>query len=176
MKVSTRLGRATIADLPGDVATPGYDRAKTSVGIVHLGNGAFHKAHEAVYTDDVLAQGAHAWAIMGVSLRSPQVPSIMAPQDGLYTVIERGAAAERLRVIGAITEVAFAPADRACVLDRMADPDVGIVSLTVTEKGYCHDPATGRLDTDHPDIRYDLGHLETPRSAIGYLDDGLQRF
>ncbi len=170
-----RLGRATMANLPGDVATPGYDRAKISVGIVHLGNGAFHKAHEAVYTDDVLARGATDWAIMGVSLRSPRVPSIMAPQDGLYTVIERGAAAERLRVIGAITEVAFAPADRASVLDRMADPGVGIVSLTVTEKGYCHDPATGRLEPDHPDIRHDLANLETPRSAVGYLVAALAR-
>jgi fructuronate reductase len=175
MKVSTRLCGATIADLPDDVATPAYDRAQTSVGIVHLGNGAFHKAHEAVYTDDVLAQGAADWAIMGVSLRSPRVPDAMAPQDGLYTVIERGAAGERLRVIGAITDVAFAPADPASLIARMADPDVRIVSLTVTEKGYCHDPATGRLDTDHPDIHHDLGHLETPRSAVGYLTTALAR-
>lgn len=170
-----RLGRATIASLPDDVATPGYDRAKISVGIVHLGNGAFHKAHEAVYTDDLLARGADDWAIMGVSLRSPLVPDAMAAQDGLYTVIERGATAERLRVIGAITEVAFAPADPARVLDRMADPNIAIVSLTVTEKGYCHDPATATLDVDHPDIRHDLANLGTPRSAIGYLTAALAR-
>ncbi len=113
MKVSTRLDGTTVRNLPGDVATPDYDRAKISVGIVHLGNGAFHKAHEAVYTDDALARGATDWAIMGVSLQTPRVASIMAPQDGLYTVIERGAAAERLRVIGAITEVVFAPSPRS---------------------------------------------------------------
>jgi fructuronate reductase len=175
MKVSTRLCGTSVRNLPDDVATPAYDRARTSIGIVHLGNGAFHKAHEAVYTDDVLAQGATDWAILGASLQSPRVPDAMAPQDGLYTVIERGAAAERLRVIGAITEVAFAPADPAALIARMADPDVRIVSLTVTEKGYCHDPASGRLEPDHPDIRHDLGRLETPRSAVGYLVAALAR-
>ncbi len=99
----------------------------------------------------------------------------LVPQDGLYTVIERGPGAERLTVVGTVREVLFAPEDPAAVVRRLADPATRVITLTITEKGYCHDPATGALDQGHPEIRHDLEHPEAPRSAIGLLVAGLER-
>ena len=98
-----RLSDATRAALPADVAQPGYARTEQARGIVHLGIGAFHRAHQAVYTDDAMAAGDRDWAITGVSLRSRQVHEQLAAQDGLYTVATRDAEGERLRLIGAGT-------------------------------------------------------------------------
>lgn len=165
----TRLSRAALADLPPDVVRPGYDRAGVRAGIVHLGIGAFHRAHMADYIDRVLAAGDHRWGITGVSLRSPGVRDQLEPQDGLYTLVERDGGGDRLRVIGAVQRVLVATEDPAAVVAAMAHPDVRIISLTVTEKGYCHDPATGGLNPDHLDIVHDRANPNTPRSAIGFL-------
>lgn len=164
-----RLSRAALADLPPDVAPPGYDRARVRTGIVHLGIGAFHRAHMADYIDRVLAAGDDRWGITGVSLRSPGVRDQLEPQDGLYTLVERDGGGDRRRVIGAVQRVLVAAEDPAAVIAAMAHPDVRIISLTVTEKGYCHDPATGALNPAHPDIVHDRAHPNTPRSAIGFL-------
>ncbi len=169
-----RLAPATLGRLAAAIERPGYDRARLPVGIVHLGLGAFHRAHQAVYTEDVLERRFGPHGICGVSLRSPAVRDRLAPQDGLYTVATRGAEGERLRVVGCLREVLVGPEDPGAVVRRIADPKVGIVSLTVTEKGYCHDPATGKLDPGHPDIRHDLEHPGRPRSAIGALVAGLE--
>ncbi len=165
----TRLSLSGLADLPPAVARPGYDRAGVTTGIVHLGIGAFHRAHMADYIDRALAAGDHRWGITGVSLRSPGVRDQLAPQDGLYTLVERDGSGDRLRIIGAVGRVLVAAEDPAAVIAAMAHPDVRIISLTVTEKGYCHDPATGALNPDHPDIVHDRAHRQAPRSAIGYL-------
>ena len=164
-----RLSHDALADLPPAVARPGYDRADVTTGIVHLGIGAFHRAHMADYIDRALAAGDHRWGITGVSLRSPGVRDQLGPQDGLYTLIERDGSGDRLRIIGAVGRVLVAAEDPAAVIAAMAHPDVRIISLTVTEKGYCHDPATGALNPAHPDIVHDLAHRQAPRSAIGYL-------
>ncbi len=169
-----RLAPATLGRASPAVERPGYDRARLPVGIVHLGLGAFHRAHQAVYTEDVLAQAAGPFGICGVSLRRAAVKDRLAPQDGLYTVVTRAAGGERLRIVGCLKEVLVGPEDPARVLRRIADPKVGLVSLTVTEKGYCHDPATGTLDAGHPDIRHDLEQPLRPRSAIGVLVAGLE--
>jgi fructuronate reductase len=171
-----RLSEATRHELPGAVAQPAYDRAACGIGILHLGLGAFHRAHQAVYTDDVLARpgGDRDWAIHGVSLRHSGVRDQLAPQDGLYTVAERGPAGEALRVIGAVKQVSFAPDAPAALIDLMAAPTTRIVSLTVTEKGYCHDPASGRLRADHPDIVHDLANPLRPRTVLGHLLAGLK--
>jgi fructuronate reductase len=171
----TRLTPASLERLPGEVERPRYERARLAVGIVHLGLGGFHRAHQAVYTDDALATAFGPFGIAGVSLRSPGVRDRLAPQAGLYTVALRSAAAERLRVIGCLKELLVAPEDPAAVVRRIADPAVAIVSLTVTEKGYCHDPASGALAVDHPDIQHDLAEPERPRSALGTLLAGLDR-
>lgn len=171
----TRLSNATLDRLPPDVARPGYDRGALATGIVHLGIGAFHRAQEAVFTEAALAAGDLSWGILGASLRSPDTRDALAPQDGLYTVAVRGPAGEDLQVIGAVREVLVGAADPAALVTVMTDPRVRIVSLTVTEKGYCHDPATGRLNEAHPDIVHDLADPQRPRSAPGYLVEALRR-
>ncbi len=173
-----RLSEATRGGLPRDVAQPAYDRTACGIGIVHLGIGAFHRAHQAVYTDDVLAAQGGAkedrdWAIHGVSLRRPEVRDQLAPQDGLYSVAERGPGEEKLRVIGAVKAITYAPESPEALIERMAAPQTRIVSLTVTEKGYCHDPASGKLRPDHPDITHDLANPLRPRSVLGALIAGL---
>ncbi|GAB2840159.1 mannitol dehydrogenase family protein [Actinoallomurus bryophytorum] len=135
-----------------------------SVGIVHLGIGAFHRAHQAVYTEDA----GDGWGICGITQRSAAVASRLAPQDGLYSVLERGPGGVSARVIGAVREVLTGSATVA----RIGDPAVKIVSLTVTEKGYRHDPATRRLRVDDPEILRDLAG-RPPETVIGRLVGGL---
>jgi fructuronate reductase len=170
-----RLSNAVLSALPAEVAKPAYDRAAAGVGIVHLGIGAFHRAHQAVYTDEAMARGDLGWGIAGVSLRSPDTHDALAPQDGLYTLAVRDAAGEKLRVVGSVLKTLVAPDDPEAVLALMASPQVRIVSLTVTEKGYCHDPATGALKADHPDIAHDLKYPTRPKSAPGFLIEALAR-
>jgi fructuronate reductase len=170
-----RLSNATIERLPAGVARPRYDRARITTGIVHLGIGAFFRAHGAVYIDDALAGGDLGWGIIGASLRSPDTRDALAPQDGLYALAVRGPDGSRFRVIGALQRILVAPESPEALLRAMSDPAVRIVSLTVTEKGYCHDPATGQLDEAHPDILHDLAQPHEPRSAPGYLLEALAR-
>lgn len=174
MGEASRLSNGTLSRLPSLVARPRYDRARVANGIVHLGIGAFHRAHQAVYTDAVLADDT-AWGILGVSLRRADTRDALAPQDGLYALAIRSGAGEELRVIGAVSDVLVAPEDPERLLGAMADPRTRIVSLTVTEKGYCHDPATGELNEDHPDVMHDLRSAEPPRSAPGLIVEALAR-
>ena len=169
----TRLSRAALADLPGDITRP---RAEAPVpGIVHLGLGAFHRAHQAVFTEDAMAAEGGDWGIVGVSLRSPSTRDALAPQDGLYSVLERDGDADRLRVVGAVVGSLVAPESPSDVIDRLADPATRIVTLTVTEKGYCHDPATGTLRRDDPGVGHDLEHPERPQTVLGLLTAALER-
>ena len=170
-----RLSPASLARLPDRVARPAYPREKLRDGIVHLGVGAFHRAHQAVYTEFALEQAPGPWGICGVSLRRPGMRDRLAPQDGLYTVAARDGAGQALRVVGCLKELLVAPEAPDAVVERLAAAETAIVSLTVTEKGYCHDPASGRLDWTHPDIVHDLAEPERPRSAIGMLVAGLAR-
>ena len=170
-----RLNAARLGGLPAAIERPTYDRSHVRSGIVHLGIGAFHRAHQAVYTEDVLKSGDLAWGIVGASLRSPDTRDALAPQDGLYTIAVRETSGETLRVVGSILDVVVAPEDPEALIARMSDPDVAIVSLTVTEKGYCHDPATGRLDEAHPDVVHDLANPDRPRSALGFLTAAIAR-
>ena len=167
-----RLSLATLPGVPPEVPRPGYDVAAVGIGIVHLGLGAFHRAHQAVYTDAILPRHQD-WGICGVSLKTPRMGAALAPQDGLYSVLERGAGNVSARIVGSVRELLFLGFDRDRVLARIADPRVRVVSLTVTEKGYCHDPATGRINFLHPDIVHDLAHPESPASTIGVLTAGL---
>lgn len=143
-------------------------------GIVHLGPGAFFRAFNAVWTEEAMAAEGGDWGICAVSLRSPTARDQMMPQGGCYTAVELGPEGETRRVIGAVTEVLVAPEDPEAVVDRMADPDVKIVSLTITEKGYCHDPATGKLNREYPDIVHDLANPGAPRSALGLICAALE--
>lgn len=173
--MSPRLSLSTLTDLPAAVARPAYDIAAAEVGVVHLGVGAFHRAHQAAYLDAILSHGHTGWAICGASLRSPGTSDALDPQDGLYTLAERSGAGDKLRVIGSLRRLLVAPRDPEALLSAMCDPRVRIVTLTVTEKGYCHDPASGTLDEAHPDIRADLANPHRPVSAPGYLVEALAR-
>lgn len=166
-----RLSETLLATLPMGVARPNYRRADTSIGIVHIGIGAFHRAHQAVYVDDLLADEPE-WAICGVSLRSAEVRDALQPQDGLYTLALLGDA-PILRVIGAVKEVLCARVQSSAVLDRLADHETRLVTLTITEKGYCL--AGEDLDLSHPEIIQDLASPESPTGAIGYVVAGLLR-
>ncbi len=168
-----RLSRSTLDRLPTTVDRPAYDPAAITTGIVHLGIGAFHRAHQAVYTDAVLADDP-SWGILGVSLRSTDTRDALMPQDGLYTVSAVDGTGARRRVIGASTGVLVAPENPTALRRRLADETVRIVSTTVTEKGYSHDPATGNLREDDPDIRNDLAHLDRPKTTLGAIVSGLK--
>lgn len=163
----TRLSLAGLAALPAAVRRPAFDPAQLGCGIVHLGIGAFHRAHQAMFTEDAIARAGGAWGITGASLQRPDVPDALAAQDGLYTVESLGAAA-RYRVMGVIRRALFAPRDRERLLAALTAPSTHAVTLTLSEKGYCLD-ADGTLDFSHPDIAADLAAPDLPRSAIGWL-------
>jgi fructuronate reductase len=171
--VTPRLNLATLEQLPRDVA-PLVDPRALPVGIVHLGIGAFHRAHQAFYTEGAIAAEGGDWGICGVSQRSPAVVEQLGPQDGLYTLSQRDGAGERLRVIGAVRELHWAQADAAVVRERIAAPATRLITLTVTEKGYHHDPATNRLALDDPAVAADLADGGS-RTVVGQLAGGLAR-
>lgn len=142
-------------------------------GIVHLGLGAFFRAHGAIYVEQAMAASGGDWGIIGVSLQSPGTRDRLAPQGWAYTALQLGPEGETAQVVTVLRDVLVAPENPQAVLDAMTAPAVRIVSLTVTEKGYCHEPSTGRLNADHPDIRHDLDN-PLPRSAPGFLVRALQ--
>ncbi len=166
------LSLSTLSQVPGLVGRPAYDIAAVRIGIVHFGPGAFFRAHQAAYIDRLLARDPR-WGICAVSLHSAGVRDALAPQDGLYTLVELDAET-RFQVIGAIRELQVAHAAPGAVLARLASPDVRLVTLTVTEKGYGLD-ADGVLDTQDPPVRHDLDHPQAARrSVIGWLVAGLK--
>ncbi len=151
---------------------PAYDPRTIDIGVVHFGPGAFHRAHQAAFLDTLLTRDPR-WGICGVSLHSAGVRDALVPQDGLYTLATLDAEIG-YRIIGAMREVLVGPDNIAAVLERLARPSVGVVTSTVTEKGYCLDPQ-GKLDFSHPDIAHDLANPEAPRSFIGYVAAGLRQ-
>jgi fructuronate reductase len=167
------LNRLSLETLPAAKAThPAYDPKAVQIGVVHFGPGAFHRAHQAAFLDTVLAKDPR-WGICGVSLHSPGVRDALTPQDGLYTLAILDAEIG-YQVIGSMREVLVGPDDIEAVLERLARPTVGIVTSTVTEKGYCLDPLW-KLDFSHPDIVHDLANPDRPKSFIGYVAAGLKR-
>jgi fructuronate reductase len=167
------LTLATLDRLPRTVARPTFDPPTLKPGILHLGVGNFHRAHQAVYTEDAIAKRGGDWGIVGVSLRRPDVPALLQPQDNLYTVEMLGAE-RHVRVVGVIGRTLTAPQSRTELFGHFSAPHIRIVSLTITEKGYCLD-GTGALAEDHPDIVHDLETPGEPVSAIGWIVRGLAR-
>lgn len=159
-----RLSSETLGALPTSVHRPGYDRDGRGIGIVHFGIGAFHRAHQAVYTDDVMADSGGDWRILGVSLRSVGVRDQMAPQNGLYSVVEKSSEGEEVRIIGAVADVIVANEAREQLVSTLAAPTTHIASFTITEKGYCR-ASDGSLDFE----------LADDRSAYAYLAEALSR-
>jgi mannitol 2-dehydrogenase len=173
------LTEAALGELMEEVARPGYDRSTTTTGIVHFGVGAFHRAHQAMFVDDAIAQGHREWGITGVGVLpwDEAVRDALLPQDGLYTLVTSAPDGTRkARVIGAIREYLYAPDDPEAVLARLVDPATRIVSLTITEGGYSVNDATGEFDPHDPLTLADLepGSV-TPASVLGYITEGLRR-
>lgn len=169
----TRLNRS--ARIAASAKRPDWTREGRGSGIVHLGVGAFHKAHQAVATDDAIAASGGDWMITGVSLRSAGVADALNPQDGLYTLLVRGEDGVGARVVGSIASVLVAPHEPEAVLAAMAAPRTRIVSLTITEKGYGFDAGSGGLDRAHPAIAADLRNPAAPTGAVGYIVEALRR-
>ncbi len=166
------LNFSTLGEVPSAVGQPAYDVAAVRIGIVHFGPGAFFRAHQAAYIDRLLALDPN-WGICAVALNSTGVRDALTPQDGLYTLAELDARTH-FQVIGAIRELQVAHETPAAVLARLASPDVRLVTMTVTEKGYGLD-ADGALNPQEPAVRHDLDHPgEPPRSVIGWLVAGLK--
>ncbi len=164
-----KLGSQTLTTT--SARRPAYDRARLVPGVVHLGIGNFHRAHQAVYLEDLVERTGLGLGITGVSLKSPGMRDKLMPQDGLYTLLVRDGEVVTPRVLGIIGRMLVGPEDPAAVVRQIADPATRLVTLTVTEKGYCLDPATFRLDPNHPDI---IADRAAPTSAIGYLLAGLK--
>ncbi|WP_269514792.1 mannitol dehydrogenase family protein [Brevundimonas subvibrioides] len=172
-----RLSRATLDRLPRDIAGLTYDPRAITPGIVHIGPGAFHRAHMARYVHALMNRGqAMDWGIVGVGLMpgDARVCEALGPQDGLYTLIERDDDRASAQVVGSITDI-LGPGAVDRVLDRIQAPGVRIVSLTVSETGYCLDAETRRLDFSHPAIVADLATPRAPTSPIGILVEACRR-
>ncbi|MDM2996640.1 MULTISPECIES: mannitol dehydrogenase family protein [unclassified Citrobacter] len=165
------------APLPEGVLTPRYDRQQLQTRIVHFGFGAFHRAHQALLTDRVLNAQGGDWGICEISLFSgDRLMSQLREQNHLYTVLEKGANGNQAIIVGAVKECLNAKLDSlAAIIEKFCEPQVAIVSLTITEKGYCIDPATGSLDVSNPRIIHDMQHSTEPHSAPGILVEALHR-
>ncbi|HAS1785548.1 TPA: fructuronate reductase [Enterobacter cloacae] len=163
--------------LPAHVQQPRYDRALLRSRIVHFGFGAFHRAHQALLTNRVLNARGGDWGICEISLFSGDVlMSQLRAQDHLFTVLEKGADGNQPIIVGAVNECLNAKLDSlAAIIEKFCEPQMAIVSLTITEKGYCIDPATGRLDMQNDRILHDLEHPSEPHSAPGILVEALHR-
>lgn len=174
---SQRLGAGTIDRLPRSIRRPAYDRSRLGAGILHLGAGAFHRCHQADYTDDALEARFGDWGIVGVNLRPPAISEILNDQDDYYCRELRDNGKVERRLIGSLVET-MSVLDEGYdehrltlskAIARAVAPDIRLINMTVTEKGYCHIPATGELDESHPDILHDIADPVRPRSAPGFV-------
>jgi mannitol 2-dehydrogenase len=173
-----KLNVSSLNKLASTIETPSYDRRQVTDGIIHIGVGGFHRAHQAVYMDDLLQKNAGSeWGICGVGLLAHDtgIRDALRSQDCLYTLVERSAAGDQARVIGSIVEFLFALDDPEAVIEKMASAQTRIVSLTITEGGYFIDQGTGEFQEDHPLIIHDLAHPDRPECAFGYLLEALHR-
>ena len=176
----TALGSTTRALANPGTHLPGYARENGTVGMIHIGVGGFHRAHQAVYLDALLSEdeSARSCRICGVSLlpQDRRVVEVMNAQDGLCTVLVRHPdGTHQTRIIGSIVDHLFAPDDPERVLTQLADPAVRIVSLTITEGGYFYDAARDEVQLEAPGLAHDLEDPSHPTTAFGYLVEGLRR-
>lgn len=174
--MTTKLSAAALPSIT-TASIPAYNRADLTPGIVHFGVGNFHRAHQAVYLDDLFATGSdHDWALIGAGVREADeaMRQKLKAQDWLTTVVEQEADTSSARVTGAMIDY-LRPGDSAAVIARLSDPAIRIVSLTITEGGYYIDPASQKFDPKHPDIAYDAANIEAPKTAFGLILAGLLR-
>ena len=171
-----RLTQDALGGYAGRLVLPSYDRSALVPSVVHLSVGGFSRAHQLTYFDEIAQRGlSNEWGVVGVGLRSRSMKEALAPQDHLYTVVERSPDGERARVVGVMVDYHFAPDDPARVLDVLADPRTRMVTLTITDAAYRLDPRTGEFDADDEDVRWDLRHPDRPRTVFGFLVEALDR-
>lgn len=172
-----RLSEATLPMLRGKVLVPTYDRRQLTLAIVHIGVGGFHRAHQSVYLENLLNAGGTSWGECGVGILpgDARMSQVLHSQQNLYTVFTRGKELQSAQVVGAVAKYLHATKSSEPVLEQMASPDTRIVSLTVTEGGYYLNEGSGELEASHPDIAYDVKNPLTPRTALGYLVEALDR-
>jgi len=174
-----KLNKQNLNRLAPGVALPAYALDDTRQGIAHIGVGGFHRAHQAFYTDTLMNTGEGLdWAICGVGLRAEdrRARDDLKDQDYLFTLFELGDGDDtEVRVIGAITDMLLAEDDTRALIDKLASPEIRIVSLTITEGGYCIDDSTGEFMAHLPQIQHDLAHPDTPTTVFGLLCAALAR-
>jgi mannitol 2-dehydrogenase len=167
-----KLSNENLRDLPERIARPTYDRARLTPGIVHIGLGNFHRGHQAWYLHRLMQQGeALDWAIVGAGVRPNDEAQRqrLAAQDYLTTLIELDPAGRSAEVIGSMIDFVPVQEGNTALIARMAEPDIRIVSLTVTEGGYFIHPVTKGFDAGHPDMQYDAAYPTAPRTAFGAM-------
>lgn len=173
-----QLNQETVAQLPSHIDVPNYDRSQLKAGIVHIGVGGFHRAHQAAYINELLkTPGSEQWAICGVGLLEGNrgLRDILKKQDYLYTLTVRHPNGDiNNQVIGSMIDFLFAPENKQAVIDKLAHSDTKIASLTITEGGYNFNPATGEFDYSNPDIIHDINNPNDPITAFGYLTAALK--
>ena len=170
------LSDDTLAEHDQQLAVPTYDRSALTPAVVHFSVGGFHRSHQLLYFDELAQRGiSDGWGVVGVGLRSRAMKDALAPQDHLYTVVERSPDGERARVVGVLIDYHFAPDDPSAVLDVLTDERTRMVSLTITGSGYRLDPQSGAFDPDDVDIRWDLAETGRPRTVFGFLVEALDR-
>ncbi|HUZ18468.1 MAG TPA: mannitol dehydrogenase family protein [Spirochaetia bacterium] len=174
---AVELKEAAIGDLPAGFVRPSYNRRDVRPAIVHFGVGGFHRAHQAVYTDDVLGSGDLAWGIRGAGITEAdaRMKEALSAQDYLYSVVARDNQGEDRRVVGSILDLMVASADPSQLVGAMADESTRIISMTITENGYCYRPESGELDFDLPGIRNDVAQAGQLRTIYGCLHAAFTR-
>ncbi|TKJ35175.1 mannitol dehydrogenase family protein [Blastococcus sp. CCUG 61487] len=174
--VAHPLTQSSLGRYGDQLSVPTYDRAALTPAVVHFSVGGFHRAHQLLYFDEVAERRiSSGWGVVGVGLHSRTMKDALAPQDHLYTVVERSPDGERARVVGVMVDYHFAPDDPARVLDLLTDERTRMVSLTITGSGYRLSPSTRTFDADDVDIQADLRSPATPRTVFGYLVEALDR-
>jgi len=178
MKNSIKLNQKNLSAIADQISTPTYNRSALKTGIVHVGIGGFHRAHQAYYIDQLLHKDSNTeWGICGVSLLNfdKKIYNTLKEQDGLYTlIIKEIDGSLTKRVIGSIVECIFAPENPLRVIEKMAHPDVKIITLTITEGGYNFNESTGEFNFDNPLIQFDLKNSDSPKTIFGYLTQALK--
>ena len=178
MSLAIALNQSNLSKLRSDVAVPTFDRSLLPQHTVHMGVGGFHRAHQAVYLDDLMhLPDTERWGECGVGVLTSdsRMRDALKPQDCLYTVVERSEDTQVARVIGSLVDYVYAPAELETAVEKIANPACRILSLTITEGGYFIDEATGAFNDMHPDIQHDLDHPQSPVSSLGLIALALDR-
>jgi mannitol 2-dehydrogenase len=176
--MAIKLCEKNLGSLSPNVRAPAYNRQELGQQILHVGVGGFHRAHQAVYADDLFhLESKSPWGFCGVGLlkQDARIGEVLASQDYLYTVVEQSSEGNTARIIGSILNFLHGPSDPEKVLERMASDECRIVSLTITEGGYYVHQGTGEFDAQNPDIQHDLAHPSQPSCSFGYLAEALDR-